>query len=258
MKTQEGSQNRRGCRGGRSLQLTLAFEGGRMKRFLLVLFALALMVAAPSARAQLLYSFESTDAAGPTDGFANNGGGITVSQDTIGATVGTNSMKNVTVAGATFTGALTSNVPAPLNDPSIGSINVDLTIPSGGQFAGAFADIGITIFGAEFPPSGETFGNQFQVDPSSERNVAVAPGTTTLNIPLIGTDPATFNLHQTYAQVLANGFIPTGFEFFYSKSNDAPLTVYLDNVTAVAVPEPTTLGLIGVGSVLLMRRRRAA
>lgn len=51
--------------------------------------------------------------------------------------------------------------------------------------------------------------------------------------------------------------IPTGFQFFFSKSTDAPVTVYIDNVRTI-VPEPATglmlcLGMIAVG---LPRRRR--
>jgi hypothetical protein len=56
--------------------------------------------------------------------------------------------------------------------------------------------------------------------------------------------------------VLSNGFIPTGFEFFYSKSNDAALDVYIDNVQAVAVPEPASLGLGAVGGLMMLARRR--
>jgi hypothetical protein len=218
----------------------------------------ALSIGAASASAgTLLYSFESTDAAGPTDGFAANGGGITVSQATTGATVGSNSMENVSVSGATFTGALTgSDVPAALSDPSTTSISLDLTIAPGQQFAGAFADIGITIFGALGSGATETFGNQYQVDASSEQNVDLAPGTYSLNIPLIGTDPSTFALSQPYSEVLGNGFIPTGFEFFYSKSNDAPLSVFVDNVQAVAVPEPASIGLGAISGLMMLARRR--
>jgi hypothetical protein len=110
---------------------------------ILAAVAAAMSVGAASASATLLYSFETGDADGPTDGFTNNGGGITVSQSTIGATVGANSMENLTVAGATFTGALTqTDIPAALSDPSTTSISLDLTVAPGGQFAGAFADIG--------------------------------------------------------------------------------------------------------------------
>jgi hypothetical protein len=215
----------------------------------------AMSIGAASASAgTLLYSFESTDAAGPTDGFTNNGGGITVSQSTIGATVGSNSMDNSTVSGATFTGALTqTDIPAALSDPSTSSISLDLTVAPGQQFAGAFADIGITIFG-ELP--GPSFGNPFNVDVSSYRNVDLAPGTYSLNIPLVGTDPSTFAASQPYSEVLGNGFIPTGFEFFYSKSGDAPLNVYIDNVQAVAVPEPASLGVGAIGGLMMLSRRR--
>ena len=68
-------------------------------RGIFLLAALALFVVHRPAFAidQLAYSFESD-----LQGFHNNGGGTTVTQDTIGATNGTNSMKVSVVAGATF------------------------------------------------------------------------------------------------------------------------------------------------------------
>jgi len=224
-----------------------------MRHFRLVAAGVAaIFLGVASANAgTLLYSFENGDTPNNLDGFANNGGGITVTHDTIGATVGTGSMDNLTVSGATFTGALTPVVPAALNDPSVTAISLDLTVAPGQQFTGAFADIGITIFGA----INGSFGNQYQVDASSERNVNLAPGTYHLTIPLIGTDPNSFALHQPYSEVLGDSFIPTGFEFFYSKSGDAPLNVYIDNVATV-VPEPASIGASAVGGLLMLARRR--
>lgn len=217
----------------------------------------AMSVGAASANAgTLLYSFETVangDPNGPLDGFSNNGGGITVTQDTIGATVGSNSMENSSVSGATFTGALTSDVPAALDNPATDAISFDLTVAPGQQFAGAFADIGITIYGILPGPS---YGNPFNVDTSSYQNVDLAPGTYSMTIPLIGTDPNSFALHQPYSEVLGDSFVPSGFEFFYSKSNDAPLNVYIDNVQAVAVPEPASLGVGAIGGLMMLARRR--
>jgi hypothetical protein len=222
-----------------------------MNRLLSYVFACAVLAMVGRAGAQtLLYSFE-----GGTDGFGPNGGG-TVTQDTIGATDGTHSLKETVPAGAFFVGALTGTVPPALNDPTLSAITVDVNVPA--NYAGAFADIGVTIFGEV----GGNFGYQYQVDPSSEKNVGAA-GQFSFNIPLVGQNPVTFDPSNSYAQVQASGFVPTGFEFFVSKSSDAPLTVYYDNVQAVSaaagtVPEPTSLGLIAVGSLLLVRRRRAA
>src|SRR5690348_7023530 len=62
---------------------------------------------------QLAYSFESD-----LQGFHANGGGTTVTQDTIGATDGTQSMKVSIVAGATFVGAQSATLdPTIFGDP---------------------------------------------------------------------------------------------------------------------------------------------
>jgi hypothetical protein len=205
--------------------------------------------------AGLLYSFETGDSPTALDGFANNGGGISVTQSTIGATVGSNSMRNSSVAGATFTGALTSFIPANFG-PNTTDITLDLTINPGETFTGAFADIGITFFGAIGSGASETFGNPFNVDVSSYRNIALAPGTYSLDIPLVGTSPVDFSPSDPLSTVIGQGFIPTGFEFFYSKSGDSAATVYIDNVQAT-VPEPASIfGCALLGGLALKRRRR--
>lgn len=222
--------------------------------------AAALFIGVGSADAgTLLYSFENGDSPNSLDGFAANGGGITVTPSTIGATVGTGSMENSNAANATFTGALTTLVPAALNSPSVSAISFDLTIAPGQQFTGAFADIGITIFGRTGISPNFNYGEQFQVDPAQEQNVALGPGTYNLTVALIGTDPYSLAAHQTYAQVLSDTFVPTGFEFFYGKSGDAPLNVYIDNVQTVVVPEPASIGVGAVGALLMLalRRRKA-
>jgi hypothetical protein len=140
--------------------------------------------------------------------------------------------------------------------PDTTDITLDLTINPGEQFTGAFADIGITIFGALGSGATEAFGNQYQVDASSERNIALLPGTYSLDIPLDGISPDTFT-DVTLSTLEGQGFIPTGFEFFYSKSGDSAATVYIDNVQAVTAPEPTVLSLGAVGALALVRRRRA-
>src|SRR3954463_1083603 len=102
----------------------------------------ALMLCVASAGAQTLYSFEAPPV--NPDGFGPNGGGVTVTQDTIGATQGTHSLKTSVVAGATFVGALTGVVAPPINDPpGVQAILFDMTIAPGQAFPGGFALVGV-------------------------------------------------------------------------------------------------------------------
>src|SRR6185312_6498461 len=102
------------------------------KAFVAVAMVAALSFAA-TAKAQLVYSFEAPPV--NPDGFGPNGGGVTVTQDTIGATNGLSSMKMSVVQGATFVGALTGVVhPLINNPPGVSAITFDLTIPQGGAF----------------------------------------------------------------------------------------------------------------------------
>jgi len=228
-----------------------------MRKTLLSL-AVALLAAASaaSAHATLAYSFEAPPV--NPDGFGPNGGGVAVTQDTIGATQGLSSMKVAVVPGATFVGALTGVVAPPINDPpGVNAILFDMTIPAGGQFTGGFALVGVTIFGASQPGPGQQFGLQAQFA-DFEHIDGKAPGTyKDIRIDLnSATHPLTFATGQSFDQIFGtvgsgvNDIIPTGFQLFFNKSNDAPLTVYIDNVRTV-VPEPAAglmlcLGLAGM------------
>jgi hypothetical protein len=225
--------------------------------------AVAIVCFGSTVRAQLIYSFESP--ASNPDGFIPNGAGTTISQDTFGATDGTHSMKVSAVSGATFVGALTGSIPAPLNNPpGVDAIKFDMTMGPNDAFTGAFDVVGITVFGVN-APLGQVglqaqFGSLIHVDGKS-------PGTY-LNqlIPLTSaTNPLTFTPGQSFNQIFttgipdANHITPTGFEFFINKSNDAATTIYFDNVRVVATaPEPATCTLVGlalVGFVGVFRRR---
>lgn len=208
-----------------------------------------------SAHAAVAYDFE-----GSLEGFGPNGGAFPVTLDTIGATSGSNSMKVEVPSGAGFVGALTGAVAPSIGDPpGVKSLVFDLTIEE--QFLGAFADIGVTIFGASQPdfPGGQLFGLQAQF--ADITSLGVAPGTYEITLDLASaTNPLTFGAGESFNDIFGgfgtgpNDLIPTGVQFFVSKSGDAPVTFYIDNVRTV-VPEPTTLAIVAIGMTAAFRRR---
>ena len=223
-----------------------------------VLAALAALATTASAQV-LAYDMETS-----LSGFGPNGGGVTISADTIGATNGPTSLKMSVVTGATFVGALTGNVaPAFYNPAGVDSIIFDLTItdpiPSG------FVAVGVTVFGASQPdfPGGQLFGLQAQfADFVAVEGLAVGTHTITLDL-ASATHPITFATGQSYKDIFgdfgtgSNDLIPTGFQFFLNKSNTIPATIYIDNVRTLSIPEPATLGLLAFGLMggLGVRRR---
>jgi len=211
-----------------------------------------------TAGAQLIYGMEGGTPTSP-DGFGPNGGGVTIAQSpVVGATQGTNSMSVTVVTGATFVGALTSNLPANLTPPLPNqTITFDYTLTA--PFTGGFEVLGITMFGSNAPLS--QFGLQAQFAPLVHLE-GKAPGTYTGQIALTGaTNPLTFTTNQSYNDIFTSGtpdashLNPSGFEFFLNKSNDAPGLVYIDNVRFV--PEPASLSALALGGLALIRRRRA-
>lgn len=229
-----------------------------MKILLCVIAAAMIACTSNSVHATLAYSFEGGS---PPDGFGPNGGGVTVTQDTIGATDGVNSLKASVVGGATFVGALTGNITTPIGDPpGIQSILFDLTIPQGGEFTGSFALIGVTIFGASQPGPGQQFGLQAQFA-DFEHIGGKAAGTYTVQIDLASAinqvDFSTGSFNDIFGVVGdgPNVQIPTGFQFFINKSNDAPVTVYIDNVRTV-IPEPATAAMLSLGAMVCGFARR--
>ena len=189
----------------------------------------------------LLYTFEqlynglgNADPAGtrPDDFHPNGGGAIT--QDTIGATEQTHSMKFVQATSDTLTGAETELLPDHLNDDN-SVITMDVTIPAGsGQFTGAFANVGITEFGFN-PVNGS---QQAQVVSEAETSIAFQPGTYHVGVPLIArSNPNTGDARVSFASIFGNDpntqMVPADWEIFINKTGDSALTAYIDNVRII-------------------------
>jgi hypothetical protein len=170
------------------------------------------------------------------------------------------------VGGATFVGALTSVVHPSIGDPpGVDHILFDMTIDPAGGFPGGFAVVGVTIFGASQPGPGQQFGLPVQFADFEHIGGKAAGSTHTVRIDLdSATHPTTFAPGQSFNEIFGtvgsgpDDIIPTGFQIFLNKSNDSPVTVYIDNVRVV-VPEPATFGLLGMGAVVMgafgLRRR---
>jgi hypothetical protein len=192
----------------------------------------------------LVYSFEES-----LDGFAPNGGGIEVAQDTIGATHGTQSMFVDVSSGATFVGALTSTLHEAIENPgSLGTgidhVLFDLTITE--EFAppppdARFAVVGVTIFARTEDGSATGIPVQFRHEYHIDRRPA---GTYPVRIDLLDAHPygpdfqvdnASFN--EIFGDV--DDMVPTGFQLFFNKTGtlmDHPLTVYIDNIRVGFTP----------------------
>src|SRR3954452_24005532 len=132
-------------------------------RLVCVATMFAIVCSAATVFAVADYSFETIAPSGANppgpDGFF--GLGATVTQDTIGATDLTHSMKYAVGVGG-FVGARTEIVPATLNNlPGVTAVTFDITIPQ--AYTDTFANMGITLFGHALNPGGPgTFGNQVQ------------------------------------------------------------------------------------------------
>src|SRR4051794_29693835 len=109
-------------------QIFLSFIFSLSRRHLSLAFTVSIVAALPQyamAVDALAYSFEND-----LQGFHPNGLGTTITQDTIGATQGTHSMKVSIVGGATFVGALTPTLdPSIFGDPpGLDHVHFDMTI----------------------------------------------------------------------------------------------------------------------------------
>jgi hypothetical protein len=216
--------------------------------------AAALMFGVASSKAsELLYSFETGDSPNALDGFKNLGGN-TLSQGTTGATVGTGALE-VNNTNSSFAGISTTSIPSALLNPAVTAISLDVTIPAGETSTAGYYLLGVALFDNNAPAD----VGEFQVDGSDEQHLDFyhIPGTGTpftITIPLTGADPNS-GVDGSYAQLLANGFVPDGFEIF--EDHNGPLQFSIDNIQAVgvSVPEPTSLSLAAVAGGMLLKRR---
>jgi hypothetical protein len=220
--------------------------------FVVIVVVALLLVGATPARGQLLlYSFETALPSGAApDGFSPNGPG-TILQSQIGATDPTvgppsHSMKwAVPGPGATFVGALTTNVIPGTTGPLVQGYSFDLTINPGETFTGAFANIGVTLF--------EVGGIPHQ----SDQFFAIPANTSgTFHVVLTGLTDAN-NGHVPLIPEFAPGgtAVQSGFQLWLNKTAD-PITLYVDNIRTV-VPEPASpLSGCGAAAMMLLARRR--
>jgi hypothetical protein len=208
----------------------------------LVMCLVAAAILSPPSKTQaadtLVYSFESG-----LEGFQPNGLGTTVTQDTIGATHGTQSMK-VAITGGTFVGAQTApNTlhPAIGDPPGLDHVLFDLTFTEPFPEA-SFAVVGVMVFGVDQ----NGFPVQLQTGPSSDNEELEwhidgrEPGTYT-DIRMDMTQflhPVTFDFPATFNDIVGtqgsgpNDMVPTSFQLYFNKSGGLAnsLTVYIDNI----------------------------
>ena len=202
-----------------------------------VILAVAILCCVDAVTAQVTqaYSFEFD-----VDGFGPNGGGVTITQDTIGATDGDHSMKFDIVQGATFVGALTAFLPLSIGDPpGVDFVLLDLTLLE--QFPSdppGFVDAGISIFGSSQPdyPGGRQDGLHVQFFDNQVALGDLEAGTHEIRIDLTqATHPLTFEL-GSFNDIIGtfdsgpNDIIPTGFQIYINKSSTAPWTGYIDDI----------------------------
>lgn len=188
------------------------------------------------AQGTLAYSFEEG-----LQGFGPNGAGITVTQDTIGATDGTQSIKVDIVQGATFVGALTDELDSEIFGvpPGLDLVIADLTITE--EFPSdppGFVDAGVTVFGVSQPdfPGGQ-IDVQAQFLNSQVSLGALEVGTHQLVFELNNIfHPLTFAADSSFNDIFGtegsgpNDVIPTGFQIYINKSTTSTWTGYFDNI----------------------------
>jgi hypothetical protein len=221
-------------------------------------FAACLGQSAAVATDKLAYSFET--GADGLDTFTPNDpqGETTLTQDTIGATQGSHSMKVDIGQDVTFVGAQTNTLDtttigntAVIGDPpGLDHVTFDLTItkqfgqrinPQAPLAFSGFVSIGVTIFGKD-QAGNEVDGQIAYFDGKEFSAGSLTPGTyrdRRIDLDEI-IDPRTLTVKSFNDLYGTQGssptdLIPTGFEFYFNKPGtstdyDHSLTLYIDNV----------------------------
>ena len=217
--------------------------------------------AKPARGATLIYGFNDPTISGFT------GNSATTSQSTTtGVTEGAGALEIANKTTQTYGGAITATVPATLYNAT--SFNVDVTITTtpvaGTPAAPVYFDL-VPIF----------FSTDGEIDPDTSNakdfiNIGgVAPGTYTYTVNLAAYfDPGNGGLttDSTPGQILAadqkaDGNTTdqiTGFQLTVEHGSGTATTLFVDNLTvpSAAVPEPASLGIIGIAGLTLVGRRR--
>jgi hypothetical protein len=264
IRTADRAERVRRTRGNTGVMMTTFAVGfrGERGRFGLIratssaLLTVLLFTGQASCQETLVYSFESG-----LEGFVANGGGITVSQDTIGATEGTQSLK-MALTGPTFVGAYTPMLHPAIGDPpGLDYVKFDLTItePFLDEGQVGFAVIGVMIFGVTQTGTAVQLQTGPSDDPLLEFPIdGLAAGTyRDIKIDMTQfTHPETFN-PATFNEIvgtLGSGpldMIPTGFQLYINKSGGLAfsLTTYIDNIRVGTTPAAVAGDYSGNGVV---------
>lgn len=195
--------------------------------------AVLLVPAAAYSQGTLSNSFETG-----LEGFVPNGIGVSISQDTIGATDGEHSLKIDLVQGATYAGALNQTPdPSVFGDPpGIDFMSLDLTVTEVNPPETNFVDIFPVVFGASQPDPSQQQGLEisFQANLISIRDLPVGTHHLVFNLDM-GIHPLLFEF-ATFNEIFGvvgsgpNDIIPSGWQIIVNKPATSAWTGYVDNI----------------------------